>query len=130
MKCVANDRSRIDLNPPKEEQEEEEEEEQQQQQQQGNDSHPPTRDPTLERQSRQRRLTGYFSSTLNARRMREATVEERLAALRTVREEARTNGETEDADEQRHQNRLSTRLRERFRIRTRPHGDAQPEPLQ
>lgn len=121
MRCVANDRSRIDLNPPQEEQEEE---------QQGTDSHPQTRDPTPERQTRQRRLTGYFSSTLNARRMREATVEERLAALRTVREEARTSGEAEDADDQPHRNRLSTRLRERFRIRTRTHGDAQPEPPQ
>ncbi|BCR88126.1 RING-H2 finger protein [Aspergillus chevalieri] len=112
---------RIDLNPPQEEQQEEE---------QGTDSHPQTRDPTPERQTRQRRLTGYFSSTLNARRMREATVEERLAALRTVREEARTSGEVDDADEQRQRNRLSTRLRERFRIRTRTHGDPQPDPPQ
>lgn len=118
---LINDCSRIDLNPPQEEQEEE----------QGTDSHPQTRDQTPERaQTRQRRLTGYFSSTLNARRMREATVEERLAALRTVREEAnRSGGDAEDADEQRWRNRLSTRLRERFRIRTRPHeGDQSDTP--
>lgn len=121
VRIRANDRSRIDLNPPQNEQQGEE---------QGTDSHPQTRDPTPERQTRQRRLTGYFSSTLNARRMREATVEERLAALRTVREEARTSGEADEADEQRQRNRLSTRLRERFRIRTRTHGEPQPDPPQ
>lgn len=69
-----------------------------------------------------RRLTGYLQNTLNARRMRDATVEERLAALRSVREEAnRGEQDVEEADVQRRRNRLSTRLRERFRIGTRPH---------
>jgi len=47
--------------------------------------------------------------------MRNATVEERLATLRHIRE---TNQSPR---------RLTTRLRERFRIRTRAHGEAESE---
>ena len=53
--------------------------------------------------------------------MREATVEERLAALRSVREENRNSIENEE--ERQRRGRLTSRLRDRFRIRTRRHGD-------
>ena len=68
-----------------------------------------------------RRLTGYLHHTLNVRRMRDATVEERLAALRSVREENARNpaGSQTEADNQRRRNGLSTRLRERLRIGSR-----------
>lgn len=121
--------SRIDLNPPQAEQ--------------------PGQDPGLEQEAHEadspietpeparvsgadhhhrpmrqsRRLTGY----LNARRMRDATVEERLAALRSVREEANRHpgGAHEEADEQqRRRHRLSTRLRERLRMGPRPREGA------
>ncbi|KAJ5149897.1 hypothetical protein N7448_001475 [Penicillium atrosanguineum] len=62
------------------------------------------------------RLTGY----LNARRMHHASVEERLTALRRVRE-ANQDQATDEASRP-DRNRLATRLRERFRIRTRAHG--------
>ena len=62
------------------------------------------------------RLTGY----LNARRMHHASVEERLAALRRVREANQDHATDETSRPSR--NRLATRLRERFRIRTRAHG--------
>ncbi|KAI9924952.1 hypothetical protein MW887_006359 [Aspergillus wentii] len=68
------------------------------------------------------RLTNYLHGTLNARRMRDASVEERLAALRVVRAEANREDAAEDAEEgQNRRSRLTTRLRDRFRIRTRPH---------
>lgn len=56
--------------------------------------------------------------------MRDATVEERLAALRSVREESSRNpgSGTAEADEQRRRSRLSTRLRERLRIGTPASG--------
>ncbi|KAL4943195.1 hypothetical protein BDV06DRAFT_234907 [Aspergillus oleicola] len=70
---------------------------------------------------RHRRISNYLTSTLNARRMRDASVEERLAALRSVREEAR---ESENGDEDRgRRNRLTARFREKFRIRTRAHEE-------
>lgn len=62
------------------------------------------------------RLTNY----LNVRRMHNASVEERLAALRHVRE-ANQNQAAEEASRP-SRNRLTARLRERFRIRTRAHG--------
>ncbi|CAG8010641.1 unnamed protein product [Penicillium olsonii] len=68
-----------------------------------------------------RRLTDYLHGPLNARRMRDATVEERLAALRRVREA------NQSAGEEGRRTRLTTRLRERFRIRTRAHGEAETE---
>ncbi|KAE8353676.1 hypothetical protein BDV28DRAFT_132671 [Aspergillus coremiiformis] len=82
------------------------------------------RAPEESRHRQHRRLSSYLHDTLNARRMREATVEERLAALRSVREENRNSVENEDAEErQRLRSRLTSRLRDRFRIRTRQHGD-------
>lgn len=52
--------------------------------------------------------------------MHNATVEERLAALRHVR--AANQGNATDAIPAASRQRLSTRLRERFRIRSRTHG--------
>lgn len=65
-----------------------------------------------------RRLTNY----LNARRMRNASVEERLAALRQVREANQGDVADEDEGARSSRGRLTRRLRERFRIRTRAHG--------
>lgn len=74
-----------------------------------------------------RRLTSYLHGTLNARRMRDATVEERLAALRSVRAETTRqppDRTTEEPDERsRRRSGLTTRLRDRFRIRTQRHGE-------
>ncbi|KAE8329164.1 hypothetical protein BDV39DRAFT_57432 [Aspergillus sergii] len=109
---------RIDLNPaqPEGENENQEGENNTETQQEG------TAEPaTEESHHRHRRLTSFMHGTLNARRMREATVEERLAALRSVREENRNSIENEE-DRQR-RGRLTSRLRDRFRIRTRRHGD-------
>ncbi|KAL4785778.1 hypothetical protein BJX76DRAFT_366693 [Aspergillus varians] len=73
---------------------------------------------------RHHRLSNYLHGTLNARRMRDASVEERLAALRSVREEANREPTNEpENDEHSRRNRLTARFRERFRIRTRAHGD-------
>ncbi|KAJ6172052.1 hypothetical protein N7470_001119 [Penicillium chermesinum] len=70
-----------------------------------------------------------LKSYLNVRRMRNATVEERLAALRQVREANQDEqAATEDATAQRSRNRLSARLRDRFRIRTSAHG-LEPPPV-
>lgn len=55
--------------------------------------------------------------------MRNATVEERLATLRRVREENQDEAANENV-----RPRLTRRLRDRFRIRTRAHGlDSSPE---
>lgn len=106
--------SRIDLNPSKEEGQDAQETE--------NPAEPQEPEPEAAQPRQPRRLTGYLQSTLNARRMRDATVEERLAALRSVREEAhRESVEGNEEAEERRRTRLSTRLRDRFRIRTRPH---------
>ncbi|KAE8134916.1 hypothetical protein BDV38DRAFT_273139 [Aspergillus pseudotamarii] len=109
---------RIDLNPaqPEGENENQEGENNTEAPQEG------TAEPAAEESHhRHRRLTSYLHGTLNARRMREATVEERLAALRSVREENRNSIENEE--EQQRRGRLTSRLRDRFRIRTRRHGD-------
>lgn len=113
--------SRIDLNPPQAETEQTE----------GaagaadTETTEPAAAPTPETETTQtrhsRRLTDYLHGPLNARRMRDATVEERLAALRRVREA------NQSAGEEGRRTRLTTRLRERFRIRTRAHGEAEAE---
>lgn len=118
---------RIDLNPAKTEENGEEGE---------NPEHPEetpaegTATPTAEAtQSRHNRLTNYLHGhgPLNARRMRNATVEERLAALRRVREENQDEAANQD-DARPNRTRLTRRLRDRFRIRTRAHGvDPSPE---
>ncbi|THC92858.1 hypothetical protein EYZ11_007671 [Aspergillus tanneri] len=113
---------RIDLHPPQAEGEQEpgEGEDQTDPHQEG--MHEPTAEGSHQRSHR--RLTNYLHGSLNARRMRDASVEERLAALRSVREEANQSEEHVDADErQRRRSRLTTRLKDRFRIRTRPHGE-------
>lgn len=69
-----------------------------------------------------RRITSYLQDTLNARRMRDASVEERLAALRRVREANRGEPQTDGVDGARRSRRLTARFRERFRVRTRAHG--------
>ncbi|KAH1397508.1 hypothetical protein KXX31_001187 [Aspergillus fumigatus] len=114
---------RIDLNPPQAEEEQEQGEG-------GTNNNininnasqenatSPAADATSSRQHR--RISSYLHGTLNARRMRDATVEERLAALRSVREEASRDTSNEEAERRR--NRLTARLRERFRVRTRTHG--------
>lgn len=53
--------------------------------------------------------------------MRDATVEERLAALRRVREANQSVPAPEEGSEGSRRG-LTTRLRDRFRIRTRAHG--------
>jgi hypothetical protein len=75
-----------------------------------------------------RRLTVYLS---DIRRARNAPVEERIAALRQLRQNEQqqganvasgANNESEDVtDETQGRRRLTMRLRDRFRIRTRPH---------
>ncbi|KAI9375340.1 hypothetical protein BJX61DRAFT_539898 [Aspergillus egyptiacus] len=84
-----------------------------------------TPQPAEETPTHRRRLSNYLHGPLNARRMRDASVEERLAALRSVREEAdATRGTEAETDEQRRRrHRLTARLREKFRIRTRAHGE-------
>ncbi|PYH72138.1 RING-H2 finger protein [Aspergillus vadensis CBS 113365] len=113
---------RIDLNPPQQEGEEE---------QDLGDGQPETAEGAAEATTesghgRHRRISNYLHGTLNARRMRDASVEERLAALRSVREEANREEAADEADEQRmrRRSRLTTRLREKFRVRTRAHGEA------
>ncbi|KAL4913272.1 hypothetical protein BDW62DRAFT_214366 [Aspergillus aurantiobrunneus] len=121
---------RIDLNPPQAEGETENQDGEARpegqddsttnnQQQPVEEAAPPTTTTT----TRHRRLSNYLHGTLNARRMRDASVEERLAALRSVREEASRETETENDEQRGRRNRLTARFRERFRIRTRAHGD-------
>lgn len=124
--------SRIDLNPSQPEGEGENQEGetnaegQQQDETTNNDNN--NNQPEETQPHRHRRISSYLHSTLNARRMRDASVEERLAALRSVREEANRDEENEtENEERRRRNRLTTRLRERFRIRTRAHGTAADE---
>ncbi|OQE42326.1 hypothetical protein PENCOP_c004G02631 [Penicillium coprophilum] len=114
---------RIDLNPPQSENPEENEENADQPDQPHAEGAVLTTEDAR-RQARQqarhthRRLTNYLHGPLNARRMRDATVEERLAALRRVRE---ANQIDSPPQEGLHRG-LTTRLRDRFRIRTRAHG--------
>lgn len=111
---------RIDLNPPQAEGETEN-----QDGETGSEENAATNNqPAEETHTHRHRLSSYLTSTLNARRMREASVEERLAALRSVREEANRDPADGDENEQRRRRiRLTARLRDRFRIRTRAHGD-------
>ncbi|KAL5051745.1 hypothetical protein BDW71DRAFT_171742 [Aspergillus fruticulosus] len=111
---------RIDLNPPQAEGETEN-----QDGEAGTEGSGATNNlPVEETPTHRHRLSSYLTSTLNARRMRDASVEERLAALRSVREEANRDAANSDENEQqRRRNRLTSRFRERFRIRTRAHGE-------
>lgn len=74
-----------------------------------------------------RGLTGYLS---DIRRARNAPVEERIEALRRLRESQRHQDGDESATAEESQGRrrhLAMRLRDRFRIRTRQHG-SEPTP--
>ncbi|KAJ5556308.1 hypothetical protein N7513_002160 [Penicillium frequentans] len=106
---------RIDLNPPKTEENAEQGESAEHTEETPTEEAGTSTDATTHRHSHHR-LTNY----LNARRMHNATVEERLAALRHVR--AANQGNAADAIPAASRQRLSTRLRERFRIRSRTHG--------
>jgi hypothetical protein len=116
--------SRIDLNPPKPEENAEQEGENADPQNADTAADDTTTPTTAGTQSNRHshRLTNYLHGPLNARRMRNATVEERLAALRRVREANQGEATGDDDVAQPNRNRLSTRLRDRFRIRTRAHG--------
>ncbi|RJE21490.1 RING finger domain protein [Aspergillus sclerotialis] len=114
---------RIDLNPPQADEDEEGEAENDAETPQDGHAEQSTGDGQQNRQHR--RFGDYLHGTLNARRMRDASVEERLAALRGMREVNRENAEEESAEEaQGRRRRLTSRLRERFRIRTRAHESA------
>ncbi|KAJ5747640.1 uncharacterized protein N7511_009336 [Penicillium nucicola] len=84
---------------------------------------PATQEPQGGRHTH-RRLTNYLHGPLNARHMRDATVEERLAALRRVREANQDQPAAEPTPEGTRR-RLTTRLRDKFRIRTRAHGESE-----
>ncbi|CAI7587663.1 hypothetical protein PCG10_006534 [Penicillium crustosum] len=115
---------RIDLNPPQPENSEQPEENTEQPDHASTEGGPVLTTEQARQQAREqarhthRRLTNYLHGPLNARRMRDATVEERLAALRHVREA----NQGEAAPEEGSRRGLTTRLRDRFRIRTRAHG--------
>jgi hypothetical protein len=112
---------RIDLNPPTAETEQTEGNAESTENTENTSTPEVAAQPEATQTRHTRRLTNYLHGPLNARRMRDATVEERLAALRRVREA--NQSETEEG----RRTRLSTRLRERFRIRTRAHGEAEAE---
>lgn len=80
-----------------------------------------------EQRNRQHRgLATYLQDTLDVQRLLGATVEERLTVLRSVREGNNHQHEeaSEDAEERQGQPcQITARLRERFRIRTRPNGE-------
>lgn len=119
-----HNRSRIDLNPPQPDNSEQPEENTEQPDHASTEGGPVLTTEQARQQAREqarhthRRLTNYLHGPLNARRMRDATVEERLAALRRVREA----NQGEAAPEEGSRRGLTTRLRDRFRIRTRAHG--------
>lgn len=71
----------------------------------------------------QRRRRSRF---LDLRRLRTAPPEERIAALRELRAQTRTEEPVEDAEEQQSRRaRLTGRLRDKFRIRTRAENNTQ-----
>ncbi|KAJ5569811.1 uncharacterized protein N7459_009241 [Penicillium hispanicum] len=115
---------RIDLNPPQAEQAEQTEQTEEGARERAEDAAEDgaasTADMTMNRHSR--RLSNYLHGPLNARRMRHATVEERLAALRHVREASQGEAAASEDAARPNRSRLTTRLRDRFRIRTRAHG--------
>ncbi|KAJ5113265.1 hypothetical protein N7456_001799 [Penicillium angulare] len=107
---------RIDLNPPKAEDGEEGENGENAEGTNAENTATATPETPAPRHSHNP-ITNY----LTVRRMRNATVEERIAALRHVRE-ANQDDATQDSAPTPNRSRLSTRFRERFRIRTRAHG--------
>lgn len=118
--------SRIDLNPPKadenDEQEGENTEHHTEETAAVEDSATPIADGTQSHHYHHR-LTNYLHNPLNVRRILDATVEERLATLRHIRQAIPGEGaRDEDTATRAGRNPLSMRLFERFRIRTRAHG--------
>lgn len=80
----------------------------------------PNPTPTPNRRSRTG-LSLYLQSTLNRRRMRDATPEERIQALRTLRTANRAReSESAGSTEQRPRNRMSARLSRAFTSASRP----------
>lgn len=69
---------------------------------------------------RSRRLTEYLHDSINAMPLRDSTLEERLDAVRRLRGGRTAEPPTEDLGRQ---SRLTERLRDRLRVRTRQHGD-------
>ena len=59
------------------------------------------------------------SRFLDLNRLRHAPADERIAALRSLREQTQRDGEAEDVEEPSRRARLTGRLRDTFRIRTR-----------
>lgn len=116
---LSNLTSRIDLNPRKaDENADQEGENAEHAEGTADGTGTPAADAAQARHSH--RLTNY----LNARRMRNASVEERLAALRRIREANQGEAASEDVAARPSRSRLTTRLRDRFRIRTRAHGES------
>lgn len=121
---------RIDLNPHETEDEDEDSEQDEHLERPVDGQREADRTNDSANVRHRRGLSTYLHDTLNVRRMRDATVEERIAALRRVRQVNRddpNSGETAE-ERQRRRSRLSSRLRERFRIRTRQHGQPPPPP--
>ncbi|CAG8074445.1 unnamed protein product [Penicillium nalgiovense] len=106
---------RIDLNPPRHEDPEQTEENTNQPQAEG--QIPTTQDARQRARPTHRHLTNHLHGSLNARRMRDATVEERLDTLRRVREA----NQGDSAPEGLHRG-LTARLHDRFCIRIRARG--------
>ncbi|KAJ5642028.1 hypothetical protein N7490_006028 [Penicillium lividum] len=105
---------RIDLNPPKTEENAEQDENAEHTEENAAEEAGSSTDAT--HRHSHHRLTNY----LNVRRMHNATVEERLAALRHVRAANQHEALAVPAPAGRH--RLSSRIRERFRGRSGSHG--------
>ncbi|KAJ5915230.1 hypothetical protein N7454_011125 [Penicillium verhagenii] len=106
---------RIDLNPPKKEENAEQDENAEHTEENAAEEAGTSSTDVTHRHSHHR-LTNY----LNARRMHNATVEERLTALREVR--AANQGDAADAAPTPSRRRLSTRIRDRLRVRSSVHG--------
>ena len=75
-----------------------------------------------------RRVSGLARAMLNPRRMENASTQERIAALRRLRDRLRENGESEQ--EARRRRRLTAVLSERFSVRTRRRGAETPDTLE
>ncbi|KIW08519.1 uncharacterized protein PV09_01409 [Verruconis gallopava] len=71
-----------------------------------------------------RRLSGFITDILNPSRMQSASREERIAALRRLREQRAQSGAEEV--ETRRRRRLTARLGETFGVRTRARGTSPP----
>lgn len=75
-----------------------------------------------------RRLSGFVGGILNRQRMLDASPQERLEALRQLRERQRTTGESEQ--DARRRRRLTALLSDTFSVRTRRRGVEMSEPVE